>query len=155
MISDVQLAALEAAARSWIGTPFCEGTPRKGLGVSCHHTVAEVYFESGLLPRIAVPDGPSHWSPANTRSLIEEWFDNSPLFLRVARDLTGAELVREIKPGDALGFRVVNAIHHAAIALPGRRMVHSVIGHGVLIAPNIPSAWEQRLAAVWRLKHLA
>jgi cell wall-associated NlpC family hydrolase len=154
MITDAQIASLEAAAQSWCGTPFCEGSPVKGAGVSCHHVAAEIYFDSGLMPRTSIPNGPSKWSPANSRSLIAEWVEQSGCFVRIGEGLHGAELARLACVGDALGFRVVNAIHHAAICLRGGRIVHSLMGHGVVIAPAIPVAWERRLEAVWRLREI-
>lgn len=153
MISPDQLAALEAAAESWRKTPFCEGTPVKGAGVSCHHLVAEVFFESGILQRVPIPNGPAHWSAANSRSLIREWVEQSGLFFGIMA-ATGS-LARIARPGDLLGFRVCNEIHHAAIQLGAGRIVHSVIGHGVQIPPCIPSEWERRLEAVWRPKPIA
>jgi hypothetical protein len=77
--------------------------------------------------------------------LIVEWVEESGLFVEVKGPPA---------PADFLGFRVVNAVHHAATALRGGRMVHSVLGRGVLIAPNIGAAWEQRLEKIWRLKAL-
>lgn len=146
MITAAQIAALDVAAESWKGTPFCEGSPIKGAGVSCHHLCAEVLFEAGLIARIPVPNGPSRYSPAEPRSLIAEWVEQSGLFVAVE----GPPM-----PADLLGFRVVNAVHHAAIALGGGRIVHSVMGHGVLIAAVIPAMWAPRLQKIWRLKTLA
>ncbi|PTX95776.1 hypothetical protein [Opitutus sp. ER46] len=155
MITAAQIRALESAAESWRDTPFCEGAPVKGAGASCHHAVAEIYFESGLLERTPIPNGPSHWSPANPNSLIVEWVESSGLFVRVGEGLKGRELSRLARPGDMLGFRICTAIHHAAIRLGGQRIVHSVMGHGVKIPPSIPFEWEHRLEAIWRIKALA
>jgi cell wall-associated NlpC family hydrolase len=155
MITAEQLKALEQAAESWKGTPFCEGAPVKGAGVSCHHVVAQVYMESGLMPCVPIPNGPSHWSPANARSLIVEWIEASGLFVQISAGLHGCALAQQAKPGDVLGFRVCNAIHHAAIQLSGGRIVHSVLKHGVRIPPCIPHDWERRLEGLWRLKSLA
>jgi len=144
MIPAERIEALEAAATSWVGTPFCEGTPVKGAGVSCHHLVAELFFESGLMVRQPIPNGPSNWR-AQHRSLIAEWVEASGLFLVVG----GPAHV-----GDLLGFRV-GALHHAMIQLCGGRIVHSVARRGVEIAPQIPASWSCRLAVIWRFKEFA
>ena len=146
MITADQISALEAAAASWEGTPFCEGTPKKGLGCSCHHCVAEIYFEAGLIsPRIPVPNGPVHWTSGQPRSLIVEWIEESGLFVGV----TG-----ELHPGDCLGFRLGHSVHHIALQLDHGRAIHSVVGHGVRI-DHISGSWERRRAHVWRLKAVA
>ena len=143
MMTEAQLDALEAAARSWVGTPFCEGTPIKGAGVSCQHAAAEIYFEAQLIKRFPVPNGPTRYSAAQTRSLIVEWVQQSGLFVQVGGPP---------QPGDLLGFRVLNVVHHLMIALRGGRGVHCVSGHGVMILPSIPAAWAKRLEFIWRLR---
>ena len=147
MISSEKLAALEAAARSWVGTPFCEGAPVKGSGVCCHHLVAEIDFEVGFLARQPVPDGPPGWSRSQSRSLIAEWLDGSPDFKLIAT-LSSAPV--ELQPGDHVGFRLGLCVHHLGLMLGGGRMVHAVSGHAVAIAPAIPTPWKIRLEHVWR-----
>ncbi|MFA5264974.1 MAG: NlpC/P60 family protein [Opitutaceae bacterium] len=147
MITPEQISALEAAAETWRGTPFCEGSPVQGAGVSCHHLPAELYFDAGLLTRLPIPNGPSKWTGGQDRSLIVEWVEASGLFIEISG--------REFLPGDVLGFRLGHCIHHAALALGGGRIVHSVVGHGVSIEPSIPYAWEKRLEKIWRIKALS
>jgi cell wall-associated NlpC family hydrolase len=142
-----ELAALEAAAASWAGTPFCENSRVKGVGVSCHFACSEIYMEAAWLPRVDVPEGPRDWGRSQARSLIEEWIAGSGYFI-----LAGPSRSYAIFPGDLLGFRVGTTLHHVAIALQGGRIVHAVNGHGVVIAPCIPDAWRKRLVRIWRLK---
>ena len=151
-LTEAQLERLEAAAESWKGTPFCEGTPVKGAGVSCHHVCAEIFFEAEMIvPRIPIPNGPSNWRGQH-RSLIREWVETSGLFLTIAEGAAAKSHLAQ--PGDLLGFRV-GALHHAMLQLARGRVVHSVVGHSVGIAPQIPSEWSRRLDAIWRLKSLA
>ena len=145
MITPEKLAALEAAALSWVGTPFCEGAPVKGAGVSCHHLVMEIDFEAGLLPRQRVPDGVPGWARTQTRSLIAEGLDACMFFTGID---DGPHVVLE--PGDHVGFRLGLCIHHLGLMLGGGRMVHCVAGQGVVIAPVIPTPWRVRLERVWR-----
>lgn len=162
MISPAQLTQLEVAAASWCGTPFCEGSPVKGAGVSCHHACVESYFESGLMPRIPMPNGPSNWR-AQERSLIREWVEANGYFTTITQGHVVLEQNRQrflpadvslALPGDLLGFRV-GALHHVGLLLSRGRLFHSVMGHTAGIAPQIPSEWARRLDAVWRLKSLA
>lgn len=143
---DVDLvSAIEAAAASWAGTPFCENSAVKGAGVCCHLAVAEVYFEAHILPRIPVPLGPAGWSRTQGRSLMEEWLDRGEgMHWFIER------FPREREPGDLLGFRVGHCVHHLAILLPHGRLFHAVDRAGACIAPNLPPAWAKRLVRVWR-----
>lgn len=144
-----QLAALDAAARSWAGTPFCEGSAAKGAGVCCHRLVLEVLVEAGWLPRIEVPGGPVRWAMAQSRSLIGEWFDGPGVqwFQPVpALDWSAVE------PGDVLGFRLGRALHHLVLALPAGRWIHAIEGHGTVIVPEVSPRWRKRAERLWRLK---
>ncbi len=113
--------------------------------MACHHLAAEIYFEAGLLPRIGIPNGPSNYR-GHARSLIVEWVESSGYFIAVAGPP---------EAGDLLGFRIGRTIHHAAIQLSGRRIVHSIKGHGVQIPPAISGVWTKRLDKIWRLKEFA
>jgi hypothetical protein len=147
MISPAQLTALESAAQSWDRTPFCEGTPVKGAGVSCHHLPAEILFDAGILARIPIPNGPSNWR-AQDRSLLSEWFHASDLFVLVGKDYS------LVQPADTMLF-FVGPLHHAMLQLGGGRVIHSVMGHGVGISPQLPARWARYLGEIWRLKSLA
>lgn len=151
------VAALEAAAQSWVGTPFCEGKPVKGAGVNCQNCVAEIYFEAGWLPRFEVPQGPRDWARSQSRSLMVEAIEACGHFAEVWRtnpELRTQNPEPQIAAGDLLGFRVGHCIHHLAIALERGRIVHAVAGHGVIVAPCIPDVWLKRLERVWRIRSL-
>lgn len=142
-----QLAALDAAARSWAGTPFCERSAVRGAGVCCHRLVIEVLVEAGWLPRIEVPDGSVRWAAANTRSLIAEWFDGPG-----SQWFDGIESLdwAAVQPGDLLGFRLGRTVHHLVIALPAGRWMHAIEGHGAVIVPEVPPRWRKRAERLWR-----
>jgi cell wall-associated NlpC family hydrolase len=142
-----RLAALESAAASWAGTPFCEHSAVKGAGVCCHLAVIEVYREAGFIaPDVLFPDGPVNWSRTQSRSLMEEAIDGQ------GREwvVSVAANVSSRMPGDLLGFKVGHCVHHLAIQLPRGRIFHAVDKHGAIIAPNLPPQWAKRLARIWR-----
>jgi cell wall-associated NlpC family hydrolase len=141
MKTPAELSALEAAAELWEGTPFCANSAALGAGVCCHRLCGAVYSAAGWTPPLALPEG----APAAHGAAMERWLDGpvgSALFRRV--DVATRE------PGDLIGFRLCGNIRHLGILLTGGRFVHSTIGTGARIAPNIPPAFAKRIAAVWR-----
>lgn len=146
-----ELLALETAARSWVGTPFCERSAKKGAGVCCHLLMLEVLIEAGWLPRIQVPAGSAGWAQAQNRSMIVEWMegDGRQWFESVPMLLGRPEV---LYAGDVIGFRLGRVVHHLAMRLPGPQWLHAVQRVGVVIAPEIPRVWRMRAEYCWRLK---
>lgn len=146
------IIAIERAAASWIGTPFCANSAVKGAGVCCHLGIMEVYFEAGVVPRIPLPKGPPGWSRNHAESLMEPWLagEGAAYFEPVTFEpctLNGLE------PGDLLGFKLGRCVHHIGILLSGGRMFH-VHAHAA-ISPNIPLGYLRRLARAWSPKSIA
>lgn len=137
----VELDALETAALSWVGTPFCENSAAKGAGVCCHLLVAEILIEAGWLPRVSVPMGPVKWGQAQGRSLISEWFSGP------GTDWFRPVDLQEIQPGDVLGFRVGGCVHHVALVLPDRFCFAKEQVH---VSSELPTGWGRRLRMAWR-----
>lgn len=141
MRTDAELAALDAAAARWEGTPFCANSAVRGGGVCCHRLCGALYAEAGWTPPLDLPGG----SPTAHGAAIAQWLDGpegSALFRRVP--------VGERAPGDLVGFALRGSVRHLGILLSRGRFVHSTIGTGARIAPNIPPAFAKRIAAVWR-----
>ena len=154
MRTPTESAALEAAARSWLGTPFVPNSAVMGSGVCCHRLVAEVLFEAGWLPRFDVPAGAPMHGRAADNSEMERWFDTSPLFTDAdpgrlcATDAAGALAL--LQPGDVVCSRPARLPWHLALALERGRFLHVQYGGSVQIAPNLPPVWAARLARLWR-----
>jgi cell wall-associated NlpC family hydrolase len=144
MRSPSEIERLLAAAESWLGTPFCEGSAVKGAGVCCHRLPGEIYFEAGWLDRFVLPTGPTGWARTGTRPLMEPYLDA----YEQLRSLTVDEA---IEPGDLLGFRLGAWVHHLALAMPGGRMIHVAQNVGVRMEACIPAMWARRLARSWRI----
>jgi len=137
---------LEAAARAWEGTPFCERSAVRGAGVSCHLLCMVVYRDAGWLPELDVPQAPVSWSRAQTRSLMEEWLDGPegrPWF-------TSLPDVSRLDAGDLLGFQIGHCVHHLAVMLSRGQIVSSLETLGVRISPCIQPVWAKRLKRAWR-----
>lgn len=137
MRTAAELAALDAAARSWAGTPFCENSAVKGAGVCCHAAVLEVYFEAEWLPRFHYPFAPIRsvtLATITTQLAISACFATAP---------------EGIAPGDMLILNLGRTCHFM-LALPDDRFFHAMEGVGAGIAPNLPPRWQRRLAGVWR-----
>lgn len=143
---------LEAAAASWVGTPFCEHSAVKGAGVCCHRAVAEVLMEAGLLPRLALPTAAPGHARANNRGVLDAWLDaeGAQWFM----SCPGRVISRTLFPGDVLGFRLGRSVHHVALQLGGERIFHAIQGAGAVIAPSLPPQWAQRLTRIWQPRAL-
>lgn len=136
------IAALDAAAQSWVGTPWRAHSRVRGVGASCHFAVAGVLTDAGF-DTSTVPDGSPGWSRDQKCSIMERWLDGLPQ--KFARIEVGAE-----QPGDILGFRVGQCIHHLGIRLPGGRFFQCIAPNGALILPCAELLYRERLARVWR-----
>jgi cell wall-associated NlpC family hydrolase len=137
-----RVAALEAEANRWRGTPFAPNSCARGLGVSCQKLTGALYEAAGY-PPVYIPDVPISHARFSDRSFVTEFFADRPDF----QLLTAAE---PITAGDILGFRLGRCIHHLGIALNGHRFIHAIDGAGVCIAHTQDATWLSRLVCIWR-----
>ncbi len=107
MIGDLctaaQRAAVVAAARSWIGTPYHHSADVKGAGVDCAMILVRVYCDLGLI------------EPFDPRPYTRDWMlhrdDERYLGFLLAR----AAVVDRPAPGDVILFRVGRCFAHGGI----------------------------------------
>jgi cell wall-associated NlpC family hydrolase len=59
--SDAQRAAVVAAARSWIGTPYHNCADIRGIGVDCGMLLVRVFVDAGLCPPFDPRPYPVDW----------------------------------------------------------------------------------------------
>lgn len=136
--------ALRIEASTWIGTPFAPNSSSKGRGVSCQKLAGCLYDSCGFaLPEI--PDASIAQARFSRVSLIEPWFDGRSEFVRL-------NPASEILPGDVLGFRIGDIIHHLGVAIEPKRFVHCVEGVGTTFASVEDCTWRSRLVCIWRPK---
>lgn len=139
-----EIAALEAEALRWVGTPWMDNSATIGVGVCCHRLVAHIYCSAGWTPDLDVPGGSGGWARYANVSLMRRWLDSElgrAWFLPVPAG-TSAE------PGDMCLFRCGHVEHHLAVILSANRFVHAPHS-GVEIAEIVP-AWDRFLRGIWR-----
>ena len=141
-----RIAALDAAMRRWLGTPWAANSAACGVrgGVSCHNLPRALYIEVGFLTAefpvmIGDPEGTRH----SRQSVIGPWLDARPEFLRLA---PGAA----IRPGDLLGLRIFRCLDHLGVAGSGHQFVHVLQHKNTSLDPLIDPTWSTRILAVWR-----
>ena len=143
-------AALVAAARGWLGTPYRHQASVKGVGADCLGLVRGVWREVlGTEPE-AVPAYAPDWAEATGEERL----------LAAARRLMAEVAPAEAGPGDLLVFRMLArgpAKHLGILAgarLEGGRLIHAYSGHAVC-ETALTAAWLRRLAGVFRFPGVA
>lgn len=99
----VARAAIVAAARQWLGTPYHHCADIKGVGVDCGMLLVRVFVDAGACP------------PFDPRPYTFDWmlFRSEENFL--ANLLERAERVATPLPGDVILFKVGRCYSHGAI----------------------------------------
>ena len=96
-------AAVVAAARAWIGTPYQHMADIKGAGVDCAMILVRVYCDLGLV------------EPFDPRPYTRDWMlhksDEKYLGFLLAR----ARIVKSPKAGDVILFRFGRCFAHGGI----------------------------------------
>ena len=145
--SPERIAALEAAAKSWVGTPFVANSRIKGPrgGVSCQMLAEQLYIESGLVITFAAPSAPMRWSETHRDSIIEQFLDEQhDIFQSLSPD--SCPLI----PGDIVGFKIGGCIHHMGVALERGRFIHAMRGIGTQIYNLNDPTYAKRISRIWR-----
>lgn len=138
-------AAIVAAARGWVGTPYRHQASCKGVGADCLGLVRGVWRE--VLG--AEPARPPAYTPDWAEATGDERLLEAALrhLVQVPGDAAAA--------GDVLLFRMMERgpAKHAAILtsawLPGGTIVHAYSGHSVC-ETRLTGPWARRLAGAFR-----
>lgn len=143
-----RLAALQEAAKQWIGTPFAAHSCVKGAGVDCVNLAAALYIETRLLERFDPPayslDGGQH----NPLSQVTAWLENHSRFISVWHRHGPTDY--SPMAGDALCFLNARSEHHVGVMLSGGYFVHAVNRRKVTFAKLADPIYKQSLSAVFR-----
>ena len=141
-----RLRRLEESALSWVGTPFAANSRAKGPrgGVSCQMLAEQIYLECGV-PVPSVPRGSMSWSAHSTISRIEKYLDGLPDIL--------IPVDEDILPGDLMGYRIGGCVHHVALALERRRLIHCMRAASTTICRIDDPTFKSRLCRIWRINH--
>jgi cell wall-associated NlpC family hydrolase len=129
-----QRSAVLVEARRWIGTPYHHMGRLRGVGADCATFPAEVYAAAGVIAPVAIefypPDWHLHRGPRDLAGTAGTGEKTHERYL--ARVLEHAVEVPAPLPGDMALWRVGRAFAHGAIVLGWPRIVHAVVGIGVM-----------------------
>jgi cell wall-associated NlpC family hydrolase len=115
-MSDQARAAVIAAARAWLETPFHHAAQVKGVGVDCVHLVEGAYREAGVI-------GPVEIKPYSVQIMLHR-ADETVIgyLLRYGREIAEGEA----RMGDVVLYRVGRSFSHAAIIVDWpARIIHA------------------------------
>jgi len=134
-------AAIVAAARSWIGTPYLHQASTKAAGTDCLGLLRGVWREVVGAEPVAVPAYSADWSEASGRedllAAASAWLIAKPL----ADEAPGDVLLFRMRPG-----AVAKHLGIAACVGSDASFVHAYTGHGVVeTALSIP--WRRKIVA--------
>ncbi len=121
---------LWAAAKAWEGTPFAANAASRGHGVGCVNYVAELCFEVGALPRLAIPTYALDHGKHSGQSQLLSYLLSEPL-LQGRLMFVPHEAQR--MPGDIAACLSGHVDHHLSIALQWSKVTHAVEDFGVVI----------------------
>ena len=129
-MSEAARAAVVAAARAWLGTPFHHAAQIKGVGVDCVHLIEAAYREAGVIEAVEIERYSAQIMLHSRKETV------IPYLLRVGREVAEADA----GPGDTALYKVGNSFSHAAIVVdwPTRIIhAHSKSGKVVEMAGNV------------------
>lgn len=135
-------AAIVAAARGWIGTPYRHQASLRGVGCDCLGLVRGVWRELyGVEPEPVGPYAPDWALSTQAEPLLD-----------AAHRIGAARDAAAIAPGDVLLFRWRARLpaSHLGLAVTATTMIHAHDGACVAEAP-IHVSWRRRLAGVFAL----
>jgi len=138
--------ALVAAARRWIGTPYCHQASLIGAGCDCLGLIRGLWREFYGAEPEAIPPYAPDWAEA---SGLEAMIDAG------RRHLAPVPLAAAA-PGDVIFFRWRSDLpaKHAGVLTTPDRFVHAYEGAAVVESPLGPW-WRRRLAAAFAFPGVA
>jgi cell wall-associated NlpC family hydrolase len=131
-----QRSAVLVEARNWLGTPYHHMGRVKGVGADCATFPAEVYAAVGLIAPPDIDFYPPDWHlhaalrPDQSRPKGPGQIPSHELYL--ARVTEYAIEVESPCPGDFALWRIGRAFAHGAIVIAWPRIIHAVVGIGVI-----------------------
>ncbi len=141
-------AAVVAAAREWIGTPYHVCADVKGVGCDCAMLLVRVFVDLGLV------------APFDPRPYSSDWHlhRSDEVYLRLLLERAHPVAQSEVEPGDVVLFRYGRCFSHGGIVTKAKpfTLIHAfaaagivieeALMHNVAIAARLPDA---RFASYW------
>lgn len=107
---EAQRDAVDAAVRSWIGTPFHDCAQVKGAGVDCGMLLRAVYTEAGTVENFDI-------SPYSAQHFLHR---NDEHYLGYVLQFTHEIPLERVRHGDIVLYRIGNCFAHGAVVIrPG------------------------------------
>lgn len=131
-----QRAAVVAAAREWISTPFHDCCRVKGAGVDCANLLIAVYAAAGLIEEFTPPYYPPQWFLHR----------DEPLFLQTVERY--ARRVEVPQSGDMAMFKFGRQAAHGAIWVSEREIIHAYKPAGFVVRSD-PMELSDRQHSYW------
>jgi cell wall-associated NlpC family hydrolase len=119
-----QRAAIVREARSWLGTPYHPEARLKGVGADCATMVAEVFAQTGIVPRFEIEHYPHDWHLHRSDELYLS------TVLKHSRELPEGELPQA---GDVVMYKFGRCYSHGAIVIQWPQIIHSYINLGCIL----------------------
>jgi cell wall-associated NlpC family hydrolase len=139
-------AAVVAAARGWIGTPYHHAADLRGVGVDCAMLLVRVYCDLGLV------------DPFDPRPYPRDWMLHRDEERYLGFLLARAREVERASEGDVILFKFGRCYSHGGIVTrpepltivhafaPARRVVEEELVHNVELFARLAQA---RFASLW------
>lgn len=145
--SDNRGARIVAAARQWIGTPYCHQASCKGVGTDCLGLIRGVWRDMVGPEPVQIGAYSADWAEAKSGEMLLDGI--CAHFRPVPSD--------RAQPGDVLVFRMLKygPARHLAIlaeghlADPRATMIHVYSGHATCEA-SLSVPWQRRLTRIFR-----
>jgi cell wall-associated NlpC family hydrolase len=130
--SDMQRAAVVAAARAWIGTPYHHMADIKGAGVDCAMLLVRVYCDLGLV------------SPFDPRPYTRDWMMHRNEERYLGFLLERARIVAKPDAGDVILFKIGRCFAHGGIVTRTEPLTicHAFMPAGYVIEDEIARSAE-------------
>ena len=138
---DKQRAAIIAAARTWIGTPYHHQASVKGIGADCLGLVRGVWRDYFGCDAETPPAYSRDWAEARGQETM----------LDAAGRHLSAVAAGDMQPGDVVVFRLRagTVAKHAAIVSGAGTMIHAMEG-GPACEVALSPWWVRRIAGAFR-----
>lgn len=141
-------------AETWLRTPFHHGGRVKKAGTDCIGLVNGIFM--AVLPDFKGLDFPAYNLEETLHrhdSRLEIFLDTYPRVFRIAKfheDQKDKFKNLRLLPGDMLGFRIGNGMHHLGLSLGGKKFIECRQKWGTIESWLDDGTYEFRLLAVYR-----
>jgi NlpC/P60 family putative phage cell wall peptidase len=137
----LRAAEIVAAARGWIGTPYCHGASLRGAGADCLGLVRGVWRELFGAEAEPVPPYGQDWAESACAGMLLDGLRRHLVEVRCDREGPGQVLLFRLCPGGAAKHLGIQSA-----CGPRAAFVHSYSGYGV-VESALTKPWRRRLAA--------